>query len=110
MATDAIEKWWWRCFEKASLRPGVGLWLTEFYRKLSSPGRRKASLAAGRKGGGMNAALLKRLPMKLDSLILRRALRKGAQSGIFKASHLESLPEEERVILFTLTQAPPAGM
>lgn len=40
---------------------------------------KKSSLAARREGDGMNMALLKHLPMKLDSLILGGALREGCR-------------------------------
>lgn len=94
----------------------VGLPLKEFYRKVYTD-REKASPAAKRKGGGMNAALLKNLPMKLDSVILKRALRKRGTGGeYFKATKsgpgfykMEPLPEEERVILLSSAQALPAG-
>lgn len=86
MVAAEIEKWWavMRADSQKSVQmcgeyrwwPEVALPSKEFFRKPYSAARKKSSLAARRKGVGMNAALLRHLSMKLDSLILRRALKK----------------------------------
>lgn len=80
MAVPAIEKWWVVVFGECQSVAGSGTALERVAQEAGQPWLEKASLAAGRKGGGLNAALLKHVPMKLESLSLRRALRKrGAQ-------------------------------